>query len=102
MTMPLNVVAIMKALPGKESELATLLQHALPHFQQEPGCQSYALLRDQEDTARFLSYEAWDNEAALQAHMKAPTLSTLMPTLETLLAEPMEQIKLTQMPGSSV
>lgn len=98
----LNVVAIMKAKPGKEGELKALLEAALPGFQSEPGCQAYAVLIDTQDPCRFLSYEAWDNEAALQAHMKAPTLTQAMPKLEKILAQPMEQIRLSQLPGSSV
>lgn len=65
MTEILNVVAIMRARPGKEAELEALLQSALSGFQSEPGCQSYAVLRDKEDPCRFLSYEAWDDEMAL-------------------------------------
>ena len=77
MTIPLNVVAIMKAKNGQEARLHQLLQGALPHFQQEPGCQAYALLNDLEDPTRFISYESWDDEAALEAHMKAPTMTKL-------------------------
>lgn len=102
MSTPLNVVAIMKALPGKEAQLHTLLQEALPHFQQEPGCQAYALLADLEDPTRFVSYETWKDEAALQAHMKAPTLTKAQPVLKQILAEPMQQIRLNQLPGSTV
>jgi len=102
MTEILNVVAIMRAHPGKEAELEALLQSALPGFQSEPGCRSYAVLRDMDDPCRFLSYEAWDDELALQAHMKAPTLNSAMPILNEILAEPMEQIRLIQLPGSSL
>lgn len=102
MTIPLNVVAIMKAKNGQEARLHQLLQGALPHFQQEPGCQAYALLNDLEDPTRFISYESWDDEAALQAHMKAPTLTNAMSKLEEILAEPMQQIRLSQLPGSTV
>lgn len=102
MSTPLNVVAIMKAAPGKEAQLHALLQEALPEFQQEPGCQAYTLLADLEDPTRFVSYERWDDEAALQAHMKAPTLTAAMPTLEKILAEPMQQIRLNPLPGSTL
>lgn len=90
MTEILNVAAIMKAKPGKESELLALLQDALPAFQSEPGCQAYAVMQDKQDPCRFLSYEAWDNEVAMQAHMSAPTLTKAMPILDKILAEPME------------
>jgi quinol monooxygenase YgiN len=102
MTQPLNVVAIMIAKPGQQDQLHQLLQDALPHFQQEPGCQAYALLVDLQDPCRLVSYEAWDDEAALQAHMKAATLTDAMPLLEKILAQPMEQIRLQQLPGSTL
>jgi quinol monooxygenase YgiN len=98
----LNVVAIMNAKPGKVSELEALLQEALPGFQGEPGCRAYAVLQDKQDPCRFFSYEAWDDEAALQAHMSAPTLTKAMPILDRILAEPMEQIRLSQLSGSTV
>ncbi len=98
----LNVVAIMKAIPGKEAQLKTLLEAALPKFQAEPGCLSYTLLADLEHAGQFVSYEAWEDEAALQAHMKAPTLTEAMPVLKTILAEPMQQLRLNALPGSTV
>lgn len=102
MTQTLNVVAIMQAKPGHERELGALLQKALPNFQREPGCQAYTVLQDKEDPCRFLSYEAWDDEAALLVHMKAPTLTQAMPVLEKILAKPMEQIRLIPFDGSTV
>ena len=102
MSKSFNVVAILKAHPGAEQEVHQLLQAALPKFQAEPGCLAYTLLVDKEDACRFLSYETWTDEAALQAHFVAPTMSAATPKLKTLLAAPMELIKLDAFDGSTV
>jgi quinol monooxygenase YgiN len=99
---PLNVVAILKAKPGAEQDVRALLQAALPAFQAEPGCLAYTLLTDKEQPTRFLSYETWTDEAALQAHFKAPTMTAATPKLKDLLAEPMELIRLAAFEGSTV
>ncbi len=102
MNQALNVVAIMKSAPGKEAELRDLLLGALTKFQAEPGCLAYTLLADIEHPARFVTYEKRVDEAALEAHMKAPTLSQAMPILSEILAEPMQQLRLNALPGSTV
>ncbi len=98
----LNVVAIMKAAPGKEAELKDLLVQALPKFQAEPGCIAYTLLTDIEHPEQFVTYEKWVDEAALEGHMKGPTLTEATPILEKILAEPMQQIRLNALPGSTL
>ena len=102
MSMPLNVIAILKAKPGTEQELHTLLAAALPKFQVEPGCIAYTLLVDKEHPTRFLSYETWTDDAALQVHLTSPTMTEAGAKLKTILAEPMELIKLDAFAGSTV
>ncbi|WP_086380200.1 putative quinol monooxygenase [Caballeronia sordidicola] len=58
MAQALNVIAVMKAGAGKESKLKDLLVQALPTFQAEPGCLTYALLADIEQPTRFVTYES--------------------------------------------
>jgi quinol monooxygenase YgiN len=102
MTMPLNVIAILKAKPGREQDLSTFLQAALHGFQAEPGCIAYALMTDRENPARIVSYETWTDEAALNVHLHSPTMVAAGPKLADMLAVPMELIKLTAFPGSTV
>jgi quinol monooxygenase YgiN len=102
MTMPLNVIAILKAKPGREQELAAFLQAAMPGFQREPGCIAYALMADHANPARIISYETWTDEAALDVHLHSPTMVSAGPKLADMLAAPMELIRLTAFPGSTV
>lgn len=102
MTEPLHVTAILEAKPGKEEQLSALLQASLPTFQAEPGCLAYSLLIDTENAARFVTFEKWQDESALQAHMNSAAMAQAKPVLETILAKPMLQIKLQALPGSTV
>jgi quinol monooxygenase YgiN len=102
MSQPLNVVAILEAQPGKEAELYQLLVSTLPAFQQEPGCLSYALLVDQENAARMVTFERWKDAESLAQHMQSETMAKAKPQLAQILATPMQQIKLDALPGSSV
>ena len=102
MSMPLNVIAILKAKLGYEQELRSFLQAALPGFQAEPGCIAYALMFDHANSGRILSYETWTDEAALNVHLQSPTMVAAGQKLAQILLEPMELIKLTAFPGSTV
>lgn len=102
MSMPLNVIAILKAKAGQEAALSSFLQAALPGFQAEPGCIAYALMTDHDQPGRIVSYETWTDEAALNVHLNSPTMVAAGPKLAAMLAAPMELIKLTAFPGSTV
>lgn len=55
----------------KEGELDAVLAALRPLVQEsrrEPGCLFYAAHRDAENENRFLLYEQYEDEAALQAH----------------------------------
>lgn len=102
MTMPLNVIAILKARPGQEVALRDFLHAALPTFQAEPGCIAYALMVDNAQPGRIVSYETWTDEAALEVHLHTPTMVAAGPKLAEMLVAPMELIKLTALAGSTV
>lgn len=38
----------------------------------EPGCRQFDVCRDPGDPTRFFLYERYDDEAAVQAHLRAP------------------------------
>jgi len=64
----------MEALQGHEEELAEQLVALLAPTRREPGCLLYQLHRDPAHPGRFMFYEIWDNQAALDAHMASPHL----------------------------
>ena len=81
----LQVVATIVAKKGRAALVRKLLSPAVRRFRAEPGCHGYILLQDNVKPERFLTYETWQDQPALQAHMKSPAMARLMPKLKPLL-----------------
>ncbi|MEO8537989.1 MAG: putative quinol monooxygenase [Betaproteobacteria bacterium] len=72
----LTVVATIRAAHGKGEALAALLaEQAAAVRSAEPGCLVYRVHRSTGDPDRFLFYETYADEAALDAHRKSPHLA---------------------------
>jgi quinol monooxygenase YgiN len=72
----LTVVATLRAAQGKGDALAALLtEQAAVVRQAEPGCLAYRPHRSTKDPDLFLFYETYQDEAAFDAHRKAPHLA---------------------------
>jgi quinol monooxygenase YgiN len=72
----LTVVARIRAAKGKGDALAALLvEQAAAVRQSEPGCLIYRPHRSTRDPDVFLFYEAYVDDAAFEAHRKAPHLA---------------------------
>ena len=72
----LTVVAKIRAAKGKGDALAALLaEQAEVVRKAEPGCLVYRPHRSTTDPEIFLFYEQYRDEAALDAHRKAPHLA---------------------------
>jgi quinol monooxygenase YgiN len=56
------------AKPGKEEEVARLFARLQEESRKEPGCLLYVAQRRQQEPARFLVYEQYADDAALEAH----------------------------------
>jgi quinol monooxygenase YgiN len=62
----------LQAAAGREEEAATQLRKLLAPTRREPGCVNYLLHRDPKDPTKFMFYEEFKSEEALQDHTKAP------------------------------
>ncbi|HSA92789.1 MAG TPA: putative quinol monooxygenase [Terriglobales bacterium] len=60
------------AKPGKEDEVARLFRTLQEESRKEPGCLLYVAQRHRDDPARFLVYEQYKDDAALEAHRATP------------------------------
>ena len=67
------VVATFVAKPGQEEKLKEALQGLVEPTRKERGALQYDLHRDLERTARrFVFFERWESEAALEEHGRSP------------------------------
>jgi len=72
----LTVTAKVRAAKGKGDALAALfVEQSASVRQNEPGCLVYRAHRLARDPDLFLFYEAYADDAALEAHRKAPHLA---------------------------
>ena len=60
------------AKPGKEEEVARLFRALQEESRKEPGCLLYVVQCHRDDPARFLVYEQYKDDAALEAHRSTP------------------------------
>lgn len=56
------------ALQGKEAEVKSTFLKLQAASRKESGCKMYIVQQHQSEPQRFLVYEQYDNDAALQAH----------------------------------
>lgn len=75
---------------GKDNEVAEVLKKMVAYCNsdQEPGCLQYVVNRSIEDPRKFLLYEQYEDQAAVDAHretdmFKEHILGTVVPMLET-------------------
>jgi quinol monooxygenase YgiN len=68
------VIAVIRAKPGVEEELASLFQELIPQVQAEEGCLLYALHRSLADPTEWLMVERWASREALGEHERRPAL----------------------------
>ena len=50
----------------------------------DPGCIKYELYRDNSDPTHFAMIEEWEDQASLDAHMKAPHFLKIIPQMGAL------------------
>ncbi len=66
------VIATVRARAGKEQELGDALRTLITPTRKEAGCIEYDLHVAGDDPAAYAFYERWDDQAALDAHLKTP------------------------------
>ncbi len=64
----------LQAAAGREEEAATQLRKLVAPTRSEPGCVTYLLHRDPQDPAKFMFYEEFRSQEALQEHNRSPHL----------------------------
>jgi quinol monooxygenase YgiN len=68
----LNVVAILEAKPGSETEVEAALQALVPPTRSEPGCISYDLYVSKSTPGTFVTIERWRTQEDLDGHLETP------------------------------
>ena len=86
----------MKALPGHEEELFALLQALVEPTRAEAGSMIYELHRDPEDAGKFMFYERFVNQEALDFHCATPHFVNFGAVRAASTPDPLESIAVTK------
>ena len=62
----------MQAVVGREGDLEAQLRMLIEPSRKEPGCLGYELHVDPESPGKFMFYEKFENQAALDSHIVSP------------------------------
>ena len=84
----LVVIATVRAKAGKERKLAEVLKRFLAPTRKESGCIQYDLHIDKNDPTAFAFYERWVDDAALDAHLNAPHITSGFAAMASLIDGP--------------
>jgi quinol monooxygenase YgiN len=80
----LGILARMEAKPGKEDEVASFLESALPLVQDEPGTVTWYAFRIGD--SEFGIFDTFENEDSRQAHLNGKVAEALMAKADELFA----------------
>lgn len=86
----LYLVATLRANRNDAYSLLDALTALVPQSRAEAGCIQYDLHVDVSDPARFVVYEIWRDQAALDQHAGSAHFQTFLKTAEPLLAAPLD------------
>lgn len=86
--LPLLVVAKAKVKPEHRDAFVKAATACAEVTRKEQGNVSYRFYEDPNERASFLFFEEWKDQAAIDAHFKAPHLATFFATVQPCLAGP--------------
>jgi quinol monooxygenase YgiN len=86
--MALRVVARISVRPNMVAEAKAALVALIAPTRKEAGCISYVLLQNNADPTDLTFVEEWENDAALDAHLKTPHVTAALAKMPALLTAP--------------
>jgi len=88
MTDVLNIVARIKASPGRADALEREMKTLVDETRREPGCLRYNLFRDTQDPDIFVFVEEWETRAQWEDHMAGAAIRSFRQRIgEGMIAE---------------
>jgi quinol monooxygenase YgiN len=72
------VIARWTVAPGQESRIVDIIARFLPQAQAEPGVKTFQIVQSKENTAEFVFFEVFADEAAFASHQASDHFKTLI------------------------
>jgi quinol monooxygenase YgiN len=81
-----GLLVTLDAKPGREGDVASFLESALPLVEQEPQTRAWFAVRS--GPSRFAIFDTFADEAGREAHLAGQVAAALMENAPELLASP--------------
>lgn len=81
----LYTIAILKAKPGQEDQLISILETLAAESRKEEGALEYGFIRDLNKPEVILSYERWKDADAESVHWRTPHLKQAIELFKDVL-----------------
>ncbi len=88
MASTLHVLSRVQARPGMRDRLLPIMVGLLEPTRRERGCVRYDLMQSRVDPDAFVFIEEWEDEAALQEHLRDPDVQQAFRDVQPFVAEP--------------
>ena len=85
MSEPIKVVATFLAKAGKTEELGAALRVVAAATQADQGVIFYHLHQDRKEPRRFVFFESWESQAAIDLHDATPHITTFFAQIPDLV-----------------
>jgi quinol monooxygenase YgiN len=86
----LTVIATAQAKPGSEGKLEQELWALIPPTIEEEGCINYDLLRALGKPGKFVCYQNWESQEALNKHLSSDLMKTFLAEAKPLVVGSVE------------
>ena len=83
-----KIMARISAKAGSAAQLRNVLKELARSTRTEPGCISYELFQDEENTLDFVTIEHWRDRQAAEAHLSTPHVAEAFAKAGDFLAQP--------------
>jgi quinol monooxygenase YgiN len=77
----------LKAFKGKGDELAQLMLQAAQLIENQPGCQTYIVIRSMSDPDQVMITEIWDSQQTHQASLANQEVSNIINSTRSLITQ---------------
>lgn len=86
-----ELIVIFKVKEGEQSKFTKQFENSVSRGRLEAGCVAFHIHMVEGEPAKFVLYERWENQAALDFHFEQPYTKELFEVFKEVLERPVEE-----------
>lgn len=93
-----TLASVIRLRPGAADGFVRTMQANARHSRGEPGALSFDVFRPEDGTPTLVLFERWRDQAALDAHMRQPTVQAVLDAIPQATSAAPEEYRLVEVP----